>query len=121
MKRVTYNQLGKALAILGFEKVEQDSFTAFKNGRHDAVIVLPKGIPSTTVGSAHLLTVEKTVTEKGIASPYTFARLLGGVRRLHKARILRVQSIEDIVVAQAATGAPSVPRRKRRLLSRKTS
>ena len=41
-KKVTYNQLAKTLATIGFEKIEHSTFTAFKNDEYDALIVLPK-------------------------------------------------------------------------------
>ena len=81
IKKVTYNQLAKALATLGFKKVEHSEFTVFKNDEYDAMIVLPKGTGTTELSQAHLLMIERTVTEKGVAELSKFSETINRVRR----------------------------------------
>jgi hypothetical protein len=89
MIKVTYSQLTKALMLLGFERVEHNDFTAFQNAQYDALIVLPRRTGAATISPAHMLTVERTVTEKGIASLDKFTRVIGGVRRPRTAQTVR--------------------------------
>jgi hypothetical protein len=79
MKRVTYSQLAKALATLGFEKIEHHDFTLFQNTEYDAMIVLPKGIGTTVVSPAHLLATKVTVIGKAAADASSFDDMVNTV------------------------------------------
>ena len=92
MNKVTYGQLGKALSRLGFEKVERDAFVAFRNDEYDAVIALPKGTSATVVSPVHLLTMERTVVGKGIASSENLSRAVRMARRPRAKRVLRANT-----------------------------
>jgi hypothetical protein len=48
---------------------EGDTFTAFSDESHGALIVLPQAPPEERVSEQHLIAVERTLEGKGVASP----------------------------------------------------
>ena len=68
MNRVTYGELIKALNSLGFHRLSQNQHLVFDSREQDALIVLPRVDMRRMVSPAHLLMVEKTVVEKGVAT-----------------------------------------------------
>lgn len=108
VNKLTYNQMGKALVRFGFEKAEGSNFTAFNNSKDDAIIVLPKGAGTALVRPIHLLTAQKTVVGKGIASTDEFARAINWARRPRLAQ----NNTDRRVVLRTKTRLRRKPRRK---------
>jgi hypothetical protein len=73
---ITYKRLGQTLTKLGFERQEGDTFTAFSDESHDALIVLPQTAPDEEVSDRHLIAVERTLEGKGVASRTQFYEVL---------------------------------------------
>jgi hypothetical protein len=69
---VTYGQLGDALIVLGFERVESENMLVFRDRVHDAVFVLPIVPSNEPVRPAHLIAARHTVIGKGVADPIGF-------------------------------------------------
>jgi len=73
---ITPQQLGEALALLGFKEHVTPEFTMFRNAGLDAVIILPVEEASSPVRPPHLAAARATVVGKGVASPAEFDSLL---------------------------------------------
>ncbi len=73
---VTFEELSRALARLGFERHATSEFTLFRNAEVGAVIILPREDTSSDVRPIHLAAARATVAGKGIAAPADFDRLL---------------------------------------------
>lgn len=76
---ITPQQLGEALALLGFKEHVTPEFTMFRNAGLDAVIILPIEEASSPVRPIHLAAARATVAGKGVASPAEFDLLLSKV------------------------------------------
>ena len=77
IKRVTFNQLSKALKSLGFEeKVGQGHQHVFWHGGTRALIALPRMAKTATVSPRHLSAVARTLEHFEIADILEFGTLL---------------------------------------------
>lgn len=74
---ITFAQLERVLTSFGFLRQETEHLIAFREGTHDALIILPVIRAEQLVDDAHLVAVRNSVTGTGIASEAQFrSRLL---------------------------------------------
>ena len=73
---ISYAQLREVLNSFGFEQRVTSTYTAFREGAHDAIIMLPLMANSDIVSDAHLITIVNTIVGKGVASEESLASRL---------------------------------------------
>jgi hypothetical protein len=73
---ITYGQLTRALARLGFVRSQADTYSAYAESEHEALIVLPKVADDEPVSDRHYIAVTATLAGKGISTRDEFLAVL---------------------------------------------
>ena len=93
-KPMTYGRLNQTLRDLGFKKRQTTRFVVFQADDQEARILLPLTSPEDRISTWHLLSVQKTVAERKIATVGTLDRMLNRRARLNGTRIAAQPDIE---------------------------
>ncbi len=79
--RLTSEEMDRLLTRLGFCQVPSEGpQRVFEDSAFDAVLLLPRAGKETFARPEHLITLRKTVIEKGITDEDTFETMLNEVR-----------------------------------------
>ena len=114
---MTHPQLSDALTQLGFQKRVTPQFTAYRNARFGALIVLPPDALDERVRPLHLAAARATVVGKGVATAAEFDRLLIRARRGTAAP----SAVEPSGAVLLSPGSLTAVRPKRGALAQKTT